>query len=292
MNTSSSERGVSLGMPELPAPAYPDDVRARLEADAREIIARYPDSRSALLPLLHLVQSQEGHVTRTGMRFCADMLDLTTAEVTAVATFYTMYRRKPSGDYQVGVCTNTLCAVMGGDAIFETLQEHLGVGNGETTDDGKVTLEHIECNAACDYAPVVMVNWEFFDNQTPGSAKRLVDDLRAGRPVEPTRGARLCTFKETARMLAGFPDERPGAVEEGGSAGPASLVGLRLARGEAAPARVVHPRGGPHEQPHGELRDRVHEPSPAEHLSSHDAPQETSASDPAHPAGPTAEEGE
>ncbi|WP_225835373.1 NADH-quinone oxidoreductase subunit NuoE [Streptomyces sp. NK08204] len=286
MTTSSSERGVSLGMPELPAPAYPDDVRARLEADAREVIARYPDSRSALLPLLHLVQSEEGHVTRTGMRFCADMLGLTTAEVTAVATFYTMYRRGPSGDYQVGVCTNTLCAVMGGDAIFETLQEHLGVGNGETTDDGKVTLEHIECNAACDYAPVVMVNWEFFDNQTPASAQRLVDDLRAGRPVQPTRGARLCTFKETARILAGFPDERPGAVEESGGAGPASLVGLRLAKGEAAPARVVHPRGGPAEEP----REAVHEPSPAEHLSSHDAPLETSASDPAHPAGPTAEE--
>ena len=286
MTTSSSERGVSLGMPELPAPAYPDDVRARLERDAREIIARYPDSRSALLPLLHLVQSEEGHVTRTGMRFCADVLNLTTAEVTAVATFYTMYRRKPSGDYQVGVCTNTLCAVMGGDAIFETLQEHLGVGNGETTDDGKVTLEHIECNAACDFAPVVMVNWEFFDNQTPGSAQRLVDDLRAGRPVEPTRGARLCTFKETARILAGFPDERPGAVEASGSAGPASLVGLRLAKGEAAPARVVHPRG---EAPQGES---PHDPSPTEHLSSHDAPQDTSASDPAHPAGPIAEEGE
>ncbi|MGW1592359.1 NADH-quinone oxidoreductase subunit NuoE [Streptomyces sp. NPDC002343] len=242
MTTSSSERGISLGMPELPAPAYPDDVRARLEADARDVIARYPDSRSALLPLLHLVQSEEGHVTRTGMRFCADMLGLTTAEVTAVATFYSMYRRGPSGDYQIGVCTNTLCAVMGGDAIFEALQEYLGVGNGETTDDGLVTLEHIECNAACDYAPVVMVNWEFFDNQTPASAKHLVDDLRAGRAVQPTRGARLCTFKETARILAGFPDERPGAVEEGGSAGPASLVGLRLAKGETAPARVVHPR--------------------------------------------------
>ncbi|AYN39982.1 NADH-quinone oxidoreductase subunit NuoE [Streptomyces dangxiongensis] len=295
MTTSSSERGVSLGMPELPAPAYPDDVRTRLEADARELIARYPDSRSALLPLLHLVQSEEGHVTRTGMRFCADILGLTTAEVTAVATFYTMYRRKASGDYQVGVCTNTLCAVMGGDTIFETLQEHLGVGNGETTDDGKVTLEHIECNAACDFAPVVMVNWEFFDNQTPSSARRLVDDLRAGRPVQPTRGARLCTFKETARILAGFPDERPGAVEEGGSAGPASLVGLRLAKGETAPARVVHPRdGGPHGTgASGEPHDRAaHEPSPAEHLSSHDAPQDTSASDPAHPAGPTAEEGE
>ncbi|KJK36517.1 NADH dehydrogenase [Streptomyces variegatus] len=286
MTTSSSERGVSLGMPELPAPAYPDDVRARLETDAREIIARYPDSRSALLPLLHLVQAEEGHVTRTGMRFCADVLGLTTAEVTAVATFYTMYRRRPSGDYQVGVCTNTLCAVMGGDAIFEELQEHLGVGNGETTGDGKVTLEHIECNAACDFAPVVMVNWEFFDNQTPATAKRLVDDLRAGRPVTPTRGAPVCTFKETARILAGFPDERDGAVESGGSAGPASLIGLKLAKGETSPARVVHPRG------EAARTGAPHEPSPTEHLSSHDAPQDTSASDPAHPAGPTAEEGE
>jgi NADH-quinone oxidoreductase subunit E len=277
-------------MPELPAPAYPDDVRARLETDAREVIARYPDSRSALLPLLHLVQSEEGHVTRTGMRFCADMLGLTTAEVTAVATFYTMYRRGPSGDYQVGVCTNTLCAVMGGDAIFESLQEHLGVGNGETTEDGKVTLEHIECNAACDFAPVVMVNWEFFDNQTPESVKSLVDDLRAGRPVTPTRGAPLCTFKETARILAGFPDERDGAVAAGGSAGPASLAGLKLAKGEASAARVVHPRDG---GPHDASQDRdVHDPSPTEHLSSHDAPQDTSASDPSNPAGPTAEEGE
>lgn len=286
MTTSSSEQGVSLGMPQLPAPAYPDDVRARLEADAKEIISRYPGSRSALLPLLHLVQSEEGHVTRTGMQFCADMLGLTTAEVTAVATFYTMYRRKPSGDYQVGVCTNTLCAVMGGDAIFESLQEHLGVGNNGTTDDGKITLEHIECNAACDFAPVVMVNWEFFDNQTPETARQLVDDLRAGSEVSPTRGAPLCTFKETARILAGFPDERPGAVEAGGSAGPASLIGLRLAKGETEPARVVHPRG------EGIEGEAPHDPSPTEHLSSHDAPQDTSASDPQHPAGPTAEEGE
>ncbi|MFF2366513.1 NADH-quinone oxidoreductase subunit NuoE [Streptomyces sp. NPDC058122] len=279
---TTTPEGVSLGMPRLPAPDYPADVRARLEADAREIIARYPDSRSALLPLLHLVQSQEGHVTRTGQRFCAEVLSLTTAEVAAVATFYSMYRRKPSGDYQVGVCTNTLCAVMGGDAIFEALQDHLGVGNGETTGDGKVTLEHIECNAACDFAPVVMVNWEFFDNQTVDSAKRLVDDLRAGADVEPTRGARLCTFKETARILAGFPDEREGAVESGGSAGHASLVGLRLAKGESTPARVVHPRGG------GAPQNQ----RPAEHPSSHDAPQDTSASDPSHPAGPVAEEGE
>ncbi|MEU5014728.1 NADH-quinone oxidoreductase subunit NuoE [Streptomyces sp. NPDC021749] len=290
-------------MPALPAPDYPADVRARLEADAKEVIARYPGPRSALLPLLHLVQAEDGHVTRTGIRFCAELLDLTTAEVTAVSTFYSMYRRKAGGDYQVGVCTNTLCAVMGGDAIFEELQEHLGVGNGETTEDGAVTLEHIECNAACDFAPVVMVNWEFFDNQTPESARRLVDDLRAGRPVAPTRGAPLCTFKETARILAGFPDERPGATAATGSAGPASLIGLRLAKGEAAPGRgagadhVVSPRTGeggrPDEGTAGEPPSgHPREEAPAGHPSSHDAPQETSDSDADHPAGPTAKEGE
>jgi NADH-quinone oxidoreductase subunit E len=252
------------------------------------VIARYPDSRSALLPLLHLVQSEEGHVTRTGVRFCAEVLDLTTAEVTAVSTFYTMYRRKPSGDYQVGVCTNTLCAVMGGDAIFDDLKQHLGVGNDETTADGKVTLEHIECNAACDFAPVVMVNWEFFDNQTPASARQLVDDLIAGREVRPTRGAPLCTYKETARIRAGFPDERPGAVEATGGAGPASLAGLRLARGEAAPARVVSQRA---EEPRDDagLHATGTSPSPAEHPSSHDAPGTTAESDPAHPADPAAD---
>jgi NADH-quinone oxidoreductase subunit E len=263
---------VQLGMPQLPAPDYPADVRARLEADGREIIARYPDSRSALLPLLHLVQAEEGHVSRTGIRFCAELLELTTAEVTAVSTFYTMYRRAPSGDYHVGVCTNTLCAVMGGDAIFDELKEYLGLGNGETTEDGLLTLEHIECNAACDFAPVVMVNWEFFDNATPESAKRLVDDLRAGRTVEPTRGAPLCTYKETARILAGFPDERPGSAEAGGSAGLPSLAGLRIARGETE-ARVVPQR-----------REPLRGERPAEHTSSHDAPLETAESDPSHPS--------
>jgi NADH-quinone oxidoreductase subunit E len=285
MTAQSPRQEVPLGMPQLPAPEYPAEVRTRLETDAKEIISRYPGSRSALLPMLHLVQSEEGFVSRTGMQFCADLLGLTTAEVTAVATFYTMYRRKASGDYQVGVCTNTLCAVMGGDAIFEDLQRHLGVANGETTEDGKVTLEHIECNAACDFAPVVMVNWEFFDNQTPESARALVDDLRAGREVEPTRGAPLCDFRATSRILAGFPDERPGAVDATGGAGPASLLGLRLAKGEGIPgSKVVSPRGS---------AAATAAPKPgAEHLSSHDAPQATSDSDPAHPSGPVTEEGE
>ncbi|MDF3310839.1 NADH-quinone oxidoreductase subunit NuoE [Rhodococcus sp. T2V] len=209
---------------------YPPEIRARLDADADVVVARYPNSRSALLPLLHLVQAEDGCITPAGVEFCAGRLGLTGAEVAAVATFYSMYRREPTGDYYVGVCTNTLCAVMGGDAILAALEEHLDLPHGGTSADGKVTLEHIECNAACDYAPVVMVNWEFFDNQTPESARSLVDSLRSGDRVSPSRGATLCTFRETARILAGFPDERPGALEEGGAAGDATLAGLRVAR--------------------------------------------------------------
>lgn len=215
---------------------YTDEVTGRLSADAEQIIARYPVARSALLPLLHLVQAQDGYLTPAGIGFCAAQLGLTPAEVTAVATFYSMYRRTPTGDYLVGVCTNTLCAVMGGDAILEELQDHLGIHAGQSTPDGSVTLEHIECNAACDYAPVVMVNWEFFDNQTPSSVRDLVDDLRSGAPVTPTRGAPMCTFKQTARILAGFPDQRPGANDA--VPGDATLAGLEVAheRGMTAPS--------------------------------------------------------
>jgi NADH-quinone oxidoreductase subunit E len=205
-----------------------DDFRSRLAVDAAEIIARYPKPRSALMPLLHLVQSDEGHVSAAGIAFCSEQLGLTEAEVAAVASFYTMFKREPVGEYHVGVCTNSLCAVMGGDAIFADLQEYLGVGNDETTGDGKVSLEHLECNAACDYAPVVMVNWEFFDNMTPRSARDLVDGLRTGAEVTPTRGApRLCTWKQASRVLAGFPD---GQAAGGHTAGDPSLAGLRKAK--------------------------------------------------------------
>ncbi len=164
---------------------YPADVEARFRADAAEVLARYPQKRSALLPLLHLVQSVDGYVTGRGIDLCAEILDLTTAEVSGVATFYTQYKRHPNGEYTVGVCTNTLCAIMGGDEIWEAVSEHLGLGHDETTEDGRITLERVECNAACDYAPVVMTNWEFFDNQTPESTIRLVEDLRSGRRGAP-----------------------------------------------------------------------------------------------------------
>ena len=208
----------------------------KTRAEMREIIARYPKPRSALLPMLHLAQSEEGYVSPEGIAMCAEELGLTKAEVGAVATFYTMYRRRPAGEYHVGICTNTLCAVLGGDELMAQAKDHLGIGNNETTPDGRVSLEHIECNAACDYAPVVMVNWEFYDDQTPASVRELLDGCLAGDPPAPTRGpSTLCTFKQASRVLAGFPDGRAG---EGVQAGPATLVGLQLAesRGETAPA--------------------------------------------------------
>lgn len=204
----------------------------KVMGELREIAARYPEKRSGLLPMLHLVQSVEGRVTPEGIEACAAILDLSAADVSGVATFYTMYKRHAVGDFHVGVCTNTLCAVMGGDAIFSRLKEHLGIGNDEVAekrdgDQHTVSLEHVECNAACDYAPVMMVNWEFLDNQTPESAVELVESLRTGEEVHSTRGPRLCTWREAERVLAGFPD---GRVDEGPTAGPASLVGLEIAR--------------------------------------------------------------
>ena len=192
------------------------------------IIKRYPRSRSAIMPLLHYVQSLAGYVTNEGIEEIAKLLQLETAEVTAVATFYTQYKRRPVGEYHVGVCTNTLCAVMGGDAIFAALKDHLGVENDGVTADGKVSLEHIECNAACDYAPVVMANWEFYDNQNVETAKDLVDSMRKGTPMPPTRGPNsLVTWKEASAVLAGLSD---GKANEGLQAGEPTLLGLKLSK--------------------------------------------------------------
>ena len=199
--------------------------------------------------MLHLVQSVEGRVTPEGIEACADVLGLTGAEVSAVATFYTMYKRRPVGDYHVGVCTNTLCAVMGGDLIFERLKEHLGVGNDETTEDGKVTLEHLECNAACDYAPVMMVNWEFFDDMTPESADPAGRRPADGTEVKSPRGATVCTWKEAERVLAGFPD---GRADEGPTGGKASA-----GRAAAGPRAQLDRAGSGHSAVRRSCRETV-----------------------------------
>jgi len=205
---------------------FSEETRAR----AKEIIARYPEGRerSALLPLLHLVQSEQGYVSPAGIAFCAEQLGLSKAQVAAVASFYTMYKRRPTGDFLISVCTNAMCGVQGGDRTYEALQERLGVGHEETTSDGLFTLEHAECLAACDYGPVMTVNYEYFDRMQAEDALALVEALRNGERPQPTRGARLCTFKEISLQLAGFADERPGAVAEGGPGDP-TLAGARLA---------------------------------------------------------------
>jgi NADH-quinone oxidoreductase subunit E len=204
----------------------------KLLAPALEILARYPAGRerSALLPLLHLVQTEEGFVSPQGVSFCAEILGINKAQVGAVATFYTMYKRRPTGDYLVSVCTNTLCNVMGGQEVYDGLVEHLGVGHDETTGDGKITLEHAECLAACDYAPVVTVNYDFaIDQATPDAAVAMVEQLRNGERPALIRGARLCTLKEMAMQLAGYPDGRDGALTDG-PAGAPTLRGVTLAQ--------------------------------------------------------------
>ena len=237
---------------QLERPGDPSVFGEDVRSAAAELVARYPagQQRSALLPMLHLVQSEQGHVSPDGIAFCADFLGLTKAQVVAVVTFYTMFKRRPTGEYLVSVCTNTLCALMGGDEIYQSLSKTLGVGTDETTPDGVITLEHAECLAACDYAPVVTVNYEFFDNQSVESAEQLVAALRRGERPLPTRGAPLCSFKEIERQIAGFVDERPESLDAEATGTPTE-IGVRLAieHGEGAPSYALSRDGEPADPP-------------------------------------------
>lgn len=189
---------------------------------------RYPVARSALLPMLHLVQSEEGYVSPAGIELCAEVLGLTTAEVAAVATFYTMYKRHPVGEHHIGVCVNPQCGILGGEAIFDTLSSDLGVGNDETTPDGKFTLERIECQAACTHAPSVTVNWEYMDDMSVEKMRDLVEKLRNGETVTATRGPEIRSFRATERTLAGLDD---GLGDAGGNnADHVMLRGLQVAK--------------------------------------------------------------
>ena len=246
--------------PVEPAAADLPSLTEQTRLEAREIIARHPQPRSALLPMLHLVQSYQGYVSPEGVALCAEELGLTKAEVGAVATFYTMYKRRPTGRHLVSVCTNTLCGVLGGQRIFDALAADLGVHHDETAADGSVALEHAECLAACDYAPVVTVDYEFYDQQDVESARALVAALRRGEKPHPTRGAPLTDFRGVSRQLAGFDqyggeDARSAAVDAEGAIGP-TLAGLRLAaeRGETAPPM---PGPGPPPADTGEPRETV-----------------------------------
>ena len=258
---------------QLDRPGDPSVFDDTTRAEAAAIIARYPagNARSALGPMLHLVQSVQGQVTPDGIAFCAEQVDLTKAQVAAFATFYTMYKRAPTGEYLVSVCTNSLCGMLGGDEIFAALKSELGVGHNQTSADGKITLEHAECLAACDYAPVLTVNYEFFDNQTVGTARNIVSQLRNGDRPEPSRGAPLCTFKQISRQIAGFFDDDAALAPDANGSGVPTEVGVKLAiqRGDSAPSYATTDGRGGKPQTTGRRRSS----------SANDAPLQTAESD-------------
>ena len=158
----------------------------RLEAEA--IVAKYPNPRSALLPLLFLVQSVEGHVTDEGMREMAEILNLTPAQVLASGSFYTMLKKRPQGDYLISVCRNIACTHRGGRKLVTALEEKLGIEAGGTTPEGRFSLESAECLAICDGAPALQVNYEDFYDVSHDDAIELVDKLARGDEVHSSRG--------------------------------------------------------------------------------------------------------
>lgn len=201
---------------------------AELKSKAQELVDRYPVGRSALLPLLHLVQHQDGYISPEGIAECAQLLGLTKAEVNAVATFYSMYKRRPLGDHLVSVCTNFACAVRGSTEVYERLQAKLGVGHNETTADGAITLEHAECLGNCEGAPVVSVDYFNYECLDPDAAEALVDHVLAGNVPQPTRGYPPVSIRDHQYRLAGLgpidaraPGAAPNQATAAGAAPPA-----------------------------------------------------------------------
>jgi NADH-quinone oxidoreductase subunit E len=176
---------------------------------ADRIVAKYPVARSALVPLLYLVQSEVGWVPRQGLREVGELLGLTTAEVEAVATFYTMVKLRPCGRYVVSVCTNPSCAILGGRRLFERARDALGDDAERVTDDGLLTLEEEECLAACDGAPVVAVNYVYYDRVTNEGLDAIIEGIRSGSVPEASRGGVPDDLRTISRLLAGEHSLRP-----------------------------------------------------------------------------------
>ena len=174
---------------------------------ARQLIALYPHKRSALIPVLHLLQEQEGYLSPDGIEDVAALLELTPAEVRGTASFYDMFHLEPVGRYLVAVCTNIACMLQGAYELLEHIEQTLGVHPGETTTDGTFTLEDAECLALCGNAPCVTVNWRFFGNMTPESWDALAEDLRAGRlDAEVPPHGTLCRVQRSVALPAGEPE--------------------------------------------------------------------------------------
>jgi NADH-quinone oxidoreductase subunit E len=152
-------------------------------ARAQEIVARYPRRRSAVMPLLYLAMAEEGHLSDAGMAEVASFTGLTAAQVRSVASFYTMFKPAPLGEYLVSCCTSISCMLLGADDVLEAIEDEAGVPHGETTDDGLITVEHVECIGACGAAPALQVNYELIEGIDPAKARSLIQWLRSARPA-------------------------------------------------------------------------------------------------------------
>jgi NADH-quinone oxidoreductase subunit E len=177
-------------------------------AAAERIAAKYPTRRSALIPLLYLIQSEVGWVPRQGMREVGEILGLTTAEVEAVATFYTMLKLHPCGKYVISICTNPSCALLGGRRLYDRARELLGEHAENVSEDGLFTLEEEECLAACDKAPVLTVNYVYYDKVTEERLEQMIASIRDGQVPEAARGGIPGELKEISKTLAGMRDSR------------------------------------------------------------------------------------
>ncbi|MDQ6616856.1 MAG: NAD(P)H-dependent oxidoreductase subunit E, partial [Actinomycetota bacterium] len=180
---------------------------------ARELIALYPEARSALIPVLHLAQEQDGYLTGEAMSHIGELIGLTAAEVRGTATFYDMLFTEPVGKYLLSICTNIACLLNGAYELLEHVEQTLGVNAGGTTTDGVFTVEEVECIALCGNAPCLTANWRFFGDVTPAKFDSLIDDLRTGRldDVVPAHGT-LCRVRRTVGLVAAAPAPRPAPV--------------------------------------------------------------------------------
>jgi NADH-quinone oxidoreductase subunit E len=197
---------------------------------AKEIIERYPHPKSALIPLLHLAQEQDGYLAEDAMVHIAELIDHTPAEVIGTASFYEMFKREPVGDYLINVCTNISCLLMGGEELLHHLEDRLDIRPGATTADNMFTLEDVECIAACTEAPCLTVNYRYFHKISTDEADQLLEDLRAGR-----RAHEIPKHGTLARTRQAIPaDRRAGAAVPGECGQPVWMTPKD--EGEDAPA--------------------------------------------------------
>lgn len=155
---------------------------AEAERLAASVIGRYPEKRSALMPLLYIAMREDGYLSEDGMRRVAELVELEPAQVSSVASFYSMYKREPIGKYLVSVCTSISCWLLGGDDVLHAVEAAAGCPAGETDPHGEISPEHVECIGACGGAPAVQVNYELIEGVTPDKARELIAWLKSAKP--------------------------------------------------------------------------------------------------------------